>query len=118
MRTMVAIRTRGGHLVQAMLPEVVEALERLNADHAVLDGELVVLDEDGRCDFDAACARLKSPRGPAATVFVFDLLAFEAEDLRGRPLRERRRLLERILPPGDRVLQRVPSRTRTPSWMP
>ena len=35
------------------LPEVVESVRRLGADHVVLDGELVVVDEAGQSDFDA-----------------------------------------------------------------
>src|SRR4030095_5989896 len=54
------VRLRGGGLGQRNVPEVWASLERLWARHVVLDGELVVLDESGRCDFDAACARLKS----------------------------------------------------------
>ena len=78
----VQVRTRGGGLVQRNVPEVVASLERLLARHAVLDGELVVVDENGHTDFDAACARLKSQHGPPVTVFVFDILALEGQDLR------------------------------------
>jgi len=72
---------------------VVASLERLLARHVVLDGELVVVDENGRSDFDVACDRLKREHGPAVTVYVFDVLALEGEDLRGQPLRERKRAL-------------------------
>jgi bifunctional non-homologous end joining protein LigD len=85
----------------------VASLERFRARHAVLDGKLVVLDESGRCDFDAACARLKSHHGPPVTVFVFDVLALEGEDLRGRPLRERKKVLAEILGPGAPILRPV-----------
>ena len=50
----------------------------------VLDAELVVLDE-GRCDFDVSCGRLRSAAGPAVTVFAFDVLALDGADLRDRP---------------------------------
>jgi len=76
----VQVRLRGGGLVQSGLPEVVESMRRLRAAHVVLDGELVVLDGSGQADFDAACARLRSPVGPPVTVFVFDVLALDGED--------------------------------------
>ena len=107
---LVQVRLRGGGLVQRAVPEVVESVRKLRAQHAVLDGELVVLDEDGEADFDAACARLRSdaPRGlPPVTVFVFDLLALDGADLRARPLRERKVLLSTLLGRGDVALRPV-----------
>jgi len=101
----VQVRVRGGALVQRALPEVVESVRRLPAEHVVLDGELVVVDEAGEVDFDAACARLRSPAGPPVQVFVFDFLALNGADLRGRPLRERKTLLGRVLSAGDAVLK-------------
>jgi RimJ/RimL family protein N-acetyltransferase len=101
------VRPRGGGLVQRALPEVVASVERIQARHVVLDGELVVVDESGHCDFDAACARLKSRHGPPVQVFVFDVLALEGEDLRARSLRERKRALAKVLGPGDQTLRPV-----------
>jgi bifunctional non-homologous end joining protein LigD len=103
----VQVRVRGGALVQRMLPEVVESMQRLRVEHVVLDGELVVVDEVGEVDFDAACARLRSPSGPPVQVFAFDLLALDGADLRGRPLRERKVLLGRVLGAGDGVVKPV-----------
>lgn len=85
-------------------------MRRLRAQHAVLDGELVVLDEAGQADFDAACARLRSDaprRLPPVTVFVFDLLALDGADLRARPLHERKALLSTLLGRGDHALRPV-----------
>ena len=103
----VQVRVRGGSLVQHMLPEVVEAVRRMRARHVVLDGELVVLDERGQADFDAACARLRSPAGPLVTVFVFDILALDGDDLRGRPLCARKALLRSVVGAGVGVLKPV-----------
>ena len=101
------VRTRGGHLVQRALPEVVAALRRLAPSHVVLDAELVVCDAAGRCDFDAACSRLRSAEGPAVVCFAFDVLALEGDDLRDRPLVERRVVLERVVRLDDPVLRPV-----------
>jgi len=73
----------------------------------VLDGELVIVDGAGRCDFDASCDRLKSQTGPPVTIFVFDILALKGEDLRARPLRERKSALDRVLGQGDSTLRPV-----------
>jgi bifunctional non-homologous end joining protein LigD len=111
------IRTRGGHLVQRNLPELVAALVRLRVDHVILDAELVVLDGAGRCDFDASCDRLRSAEGPEVTVFAFDVLALDGVDLRDRPQRERRAVLERVVRPADPVLRLVHSHRGAPDAM-
>jgi bifunctional non-homologous end joining protein LigD len=106
----VQVRLRGGGLVQRALPEVVSSVRRLRAEHIVLDGELVVLDESGQADFDATCARLRSESpcaGPPVVVYVFDCLGLDGEDVRPRPLRERKALLARVLRAGDLVLRPV-----------
>ena len=114
----VQVRVRGGGLVQRELPEVVESVRRLAAEHVVLDGELVVVDEARHADFDAACARLKSSHGPPVTVFVFDLLALDGEDLRARPLRDRKALLSTVVGKGrDAVLRPVHFIEGTPEPM-
>jgi len=95
----VQVRMRGGGLVQRNLSEVVEALAGLCPGHLVFDGELVVVSPDGRTQFEAACSRLRFPRGPKVSVYVFDLLGLEGEDVRGRSLRERKQLLGSVLRP-------------------
>jgi bifunctional non-homologous end joining protein LigD len=60
----------------------------------ILDGEAVCQNEDGSSDFHA----LSGPAGCArATLWAFDLLALDREDLRARPLEERRDKLQRLL---------------------
>ena len=73
---------------------VCEALKQtLGARAAVLDGELVVADENGRTDFSAL------QRGGSGTpvYLAFDLLALDGKDLRGLPLTERKAMLENLL---------------------
>jgi ATP-dependent DNA ligase len=104
--------TAGGRLVSRrgtnltnFFPDLAPVLvARLPAD-LVLDGELVAWDTDaGRLDFDALQARMTARRRLASVVsrrpaqFVaFDVLAADGVDVRARPLRERRRILERTL---------------------
>jgi len=92
-----------GRDATATFPEIAGALAALPYRGLILDGEVVVLDEQGRPSFQRLQRRIADGKsaGPAL-LFVFDLLACEGFDLRPLPLRERRALLDRILadPPG------------------
>jgi bifunctional non-homologous end joining protein LigD len=101
------LRYRGGGDATALFPEVVRAVAALPAQGALLDGELVVLDESGRPDFQAlqARAQLRRPADVSAaavsrpaTLFAFDLLAADGLDLRPLPLRERKAVLAALAP--------------------
>ena len=79
----------------------------LDADRAVVDGEVIALDERGEPDFALLQARIKG-RGVAAepTPFVyevFDLLHLDGRSLLDETLEERRRLLAGVLRPDPRV---------------
>ena len=73
-------------------PEL-QAIE-INAEAAVVDGEIVAIDEKGLPCFD----ELRKTRRSCAVVFyAFDVLVLNGEDLRNQPLIKRKRLLKRIL---------------------
>lgn len=67
---------------------------------ALIDGEAVVVDADGRSSFHALQGALK---GAPATIdyFAFDLLELNGEDLTNLPLTERKERLRSILPEGS-----------------
>jgi bifunctional non-homologous end joining protein LigD len=76
---------------------VVHALRRL--DHrAVLDGEIVAVDERGVAQFNLL-QRYQSSRKGRLIYYVFDLLYLDGRDLRNEPLAHRKELLQQIL--GD-----------------
>lgn len=84
-------------------PELTQALAALAGEGpAILDGEIVVPDAAGRPDFEAALARSRMSEPAArracarrpAVYMAFDLLYLDGQDLRPRPLRARRQLLE------------------------
>ncbi len=92
-------------------PELAEPLRRSLPPRCVVDGEIVIAGPGG-LDFEAlllrihpAASRVKLLAAERPASFVaFDLLAMGDEDLRTRPLAERRQLLERALArPGPRV---------------
>ncbi len=76
-------------------PTVCEALSAIK-QQAVLDGELVALDAEGRSRFQL----LQNAGREAVRLLycVFDLLYLGGKDLRGKPLIERKALLEKVLP--------------------
>ena len=90
------IASRRGNEVTARYPELSELPNAIGVD-AVLDGELVVLDESGQASFQAIQQHLS----PAVFV-VFDVLALEDRDVTSLPWHERRTLLESLALTGDR----------------
>src|SRR2546426_10179725 len=85
--------SRNGHDLTPAFPEIARAVAALPYEGLILDGELVVADDAGRPSFSRLQIRSKLSRLPAvkrapvgmpATLYVFDLLAFEGYD--GRPL--------------------------------
>ena len=99
--------SRKGLDFASAFPEVARAVEALPYEGVILDGELVVLDDAGRPNFSQlhARAKLSSEREikraaieHPATLFVFDLLAFEGCDVRPLPLIKRKAILKQILP--------------------
>jgi ATP-dependent DNA ligase len=102
----VEIGSRNERPMTRYFPEVVEAVRESFPDRAVIDGEIVVADPArGTLDFEALQQRihpavsrvtLLSRQTPASFV-AFDLLALGDDDLTGRPLAERRTLLEQAL---------------------
>jgi bifunctional non-homologous end joining protein LigD len=100
--------SRNGADYTGTFPEVARAVQALPVANALIDGEVVVLDGNGKPSFSLLQqrARLSRPIDIArasvelpATYFIFDLLGFEDFDLRPLPLVERKRLLRRLLPP-------------------
>ncbi len=77
---------------------IAEGVESLGLSSAVLDGELVALDENGHSHFQLLQTALKSPeKGPTLAYFVFDVPCFEGFNLRACGLSDRRNLLKGVL---------------------
>ncbi|WP_458380082.1 non-homologous end-joining DNA ligase [Sinorhizobium medicae] len=97
----VRVLTRGGYDWTDRFPSIADDARRLAVKTAILDGEAVVLNDQGRSDFgmlQRALGRLPSAVEAGAIVFyAFDLLYLDGRDMRRLPLRERRRLLEPLV---------------------
>jgi bifunctional non-homologous end joining protein LigD len=72
------------------MPGIAEALAGLPCRSAVIDGEAVILGEDGVSNFFAQRAALARRHAPEAQLVAFDLLHLDGEDFRDRPIKERR----------------------------
>jgi bifunctional non-homologous end joining protein LigD len=80
---------------------ITDALRKFRFE-AVLDGEIVVVDDRGYPDFQMLQDYHKSRRG-YLLYYVFDLLYFEGHDLTNLPLLRRKELLKKILPSAPNV---------------
>jgi bifunctional non-homologous end joining protein LigD len=103
----VRLLTRNRNDATATFPEIAQAVGRLPFDHVILDGEVVVHDENGLPSFQRLQqrGRLSNPHQIAtraielpAILYTFDLLALEGRDLRRLPLVDRKRVLREVLP--------------------
>jgi bifunctional non-homologous end joining protein LigD len=91
----VALYSRNGKIISRSYIEVAKALEGVEAD-AVIDGELVAIGKDGVSHFQLLQNAL---RHEAKLLYcAFDLTFENGEDLRRRPLLERKKRLKAILP--------------------
>lgn len=90
------IYTRSGQDWTDKFAPVADALRQLKIKSAVLDGEIVVLDEHGRSSFQLLQRSLKDGSGPL-TYFVFDILELDGRDLRDEPLKRRKEILRKVL---------------------
>lgn len=89
--------TRSGLDWSEKFAGVIEAAAGLKVESALLDGEAVVFDAEGRSSFQTLQGALKGDPGRIDYV-AFDLLELNGEDLTGRPLIERKALLRGLLP--------------------
>ena len=103
----VLLLTRNGNDYTNAFPDVARALAALPHESCILDGEVVVLDDDGKPNFNRLQkrGRLKSDIEirhaaveQAATFFAFDLIAYDDFDLRALPLVDRHALLMEAVP--------------------
>ena len=91
--------SRNGHTFKHWPYLAVELAHAVRCDRAVLDGEIVCYDSDGRSNFHKLLFRRDWPHFAA-----FDLLMFDGADLRQLPLIERKARLKAIMP---RVQSRI-----------
>lgn len=106
----VSVRSRTGREIASEYPEVRDLANQLDAGEAIVDGEIVALDESGRSNFQKLQNRsgVRKPSRPLletipATYYAFDLLYCDGYDLRKTPLEQRKDLLRTILRPNAHI---------------
>jgi bifunctional non-homologous end joining protein LigD len=100
----VTIRSRSHRDITGECPELRDFARKLSAREAIVDGEIVVLDDGGRSDFKKLQPRF-GVQNPAPSLvaeapivyYAFDILYCDGYDLRRAPLMERKELLQRLL---------------------
>lgn len=104
--------SRNQNEMTADFPELQVLGKSLKCNSAIVDGEIVALDEEGRASFSLMQQRsgFQSPdkrTAPDRSVFIvyyaFDLLYLDGYSLLRVPLEERKALLQQVLEPGERV---------------
>ena len=106
----VEFRSRSGRNITPEYPELKLVVKQLNARKAIVDGEIVALDSEGRSDFTKIQPRFGVSNPPLSlqqknpvTYYLFDLLYCDGFDLRNSPLEERKELLHKLLRPSDKI---------------
>ncbi len=97
----VSLYSRNGISFDKKFSPIVDSLRKFGFD-AVLDGEIVVVDDQGRPDFQALQHYHDSRSGHLA-YYVFDLLYFRGHDMTDLPLIRRKELLKKILPSSQKI---------------
>jgi bifunctional non-homologous end joining protein LigD len=96
------IRSKRSNVLRRFADLALRVAAELHAREAILDGEVVALDDEGRMDFRL----LLSSKGWLHYA-AFDLLWLNGKGLRGQPLIKRKRRLEQLIPANNATLSRV-----------
>jgi bifunctional non-homologous end joining protein LigD len=103
----VQLLTRTGLDWTHRMSSIAKEVARLPVERATLDGEVVVVREDGTTSFaDLQAAFQEGARHPL-TYFVFDLLHLNGHNPRNLPLRDRKALLARVVGGADENVLRI-----------
>ncbi len=95
------VRVRG---LRRRLPAIEEALRAVRAENVLLDGILVVQDEDGRPSHELLEQALRRKGDEGLLLYAFDLLYVEDYDLRPMGCVDRKAALRTLLPASERLL--------------
>jgi len=102
----IALWSRNELNLAGRFPVIAEAVAKIKAGEAVLDGEIVALDENGAPRF-----QLLQQGAQRELIFMFDLIWLDGRDLRQLRYEERRVMLEKLL-------RRPPARVRISEQLP
>lgn len=96
-RGSVRLLTRSGQDWTDRFASLASAFGKLKLQQAIIDGEVVVEDDSGASSFVKLVGALKASRSDEMIFYAFDVLYLAGDDVRTRPLSDRRMILERAL---------------------
>ncbi|MFU0504088.1 ATP-dependent DNA ligase [Pseudaminobacter sp. NGMCC 1.201702] len=100
----VRVFTRNGYDWSSKFWPIALEARTLPCTSAIIDGEMIVTDEKGASHFPSLPEAIRTQ--PSRLVFVaFDILHMDGEDMRGKPLLERRTALWKLVQPADNRIQ-------------
>jgi DNA ligase 1 len=101
----VRIYTRHNNEITSIFPELIN-LPIPNG--TVLDGEIIVTDNQGKPDFEAVMERFKSRKSRHSISFsVFDIIYFNSKKITSLPLLERKEILKEVITEDSSLLNKV-----------
>jgi bifunctional non-homologous end joining protein LigD len=89
----VVLWSRRGNDWSSRLPSVVRGVEALGIESGILDGEVVVFEDDGKTNFQRLQNSIHAGKESVCTYVVFDAPFLDGVDLRGSALLERKKVL-------------------------
>ena len=92
----ITLKTRNNNDWSRKFPQLIQALEKLPIENAIIDGEIVVLDKDRISNFGLLQNAIQSNDNSIINYYVFDLLYYDKYYLGNMPLRERRQILKKL----------------------
>jgi len=96
------VLSRNENDLGSKFPEVKDSIAALDVQDAIIDGEIVALDDKGRSSFQLLQAFDMGEKRPPIVFYAFDLLRLNGKDFQNLPIEERKAKLEALLkkPPG------------------
>ena len=104
-RGRITLYTRNGNDWTAAFPEIVDAIDKLHLDDALIDGEAAMVLPVGRTSFQAMQNAATPDARSRLVYFAFDLLRLGGKSLEALPLEERKARLKRLV--GSRKTGRI-----------
>ena len=102
----VRLITRGGLDWTAKFRSLADQLGELPLDSALIDGELVHLEQEGTTSFSGLQDAISSGKTDTLNFFAFDLLYCDGWDLTGAALEDRKSALAKIISPNQQGMLR------------
>lgn len=96
--TVLKLYNTQGSEVTSLFPTLVEAISEMKVQNAIMEGEAVILDKQGKSQYPQLQKALKFKEDMQVKIFFFDLLFLNGVDLRKLPLIERKEQLESLIP--------------------